>query len=176
MRQGEDSAKAKREPIGKVFNYLMVYSAPIVSPQTKLRTYLCLCLCGRFKEISGAQLRFGAQSCGCIVSARMTAMNKRHNMHGTPEYSSWISMKGRCKYKGTRSYEHYGGRGISVCERWLNSFEAFYADMGNKPSPRHSLDRIDVNGNYKPSNCKWSTPSEQAFNRRKRGSGRSATQ
>jgi hypothetical protein len=75
-------------------------------------------------------------------------------------------MKTRCYNPNTEYYKHYGGRGIKVCDRWLNSYENFLKDMGPKPSLIYSLDRIDVNGNYEPSNCKWSTPKEQVNNRR----------
>lgn len=92
--------------------------------------------------------------------------NKTHGMDGTPVYKSWISAKSRCKNENDKDYKNYGGRGIKVCKRWKNSFEKFYKDMGDKPSAEHSLDRINVNGNYEPSNCKWSTIIEQNNNRR----------
>ncbi|HFJ9368552.1 hypothetical protein [Bacillus pacificus] len=85
----------------------------------------------------------------------------------SPEYNSWHHMKQRCLNPNNDRYKDYGGRGITVCERWLN-FENFLEDMGEKPSPEHSLDRIDVNGNYEPSNCKWSDKYEQVDNQRMR--------
>lgn len=92
-------------------------------------------------------------------------MKRTHGLaqNRTPEYCIWIGMRFRCRDKADKDY---GGRGISVCKRW-NRFENFLADMGRRPSSRHSLDRIRVNGNYTPSNCKWSTPEEQANNQRR---------
>lgn len=89
-----------------------------------------------------------------------------HGMIKTSEYNSWTCMKQRCYNKKHMAYSQYGGRGITVCDKWRNSFLAFYRDMGDKPSSRHSLDRIDNNGNYEPSNCKWSTYEEQQHNTR----------
>jgi hypothetical protein len=93
-------------------------------------------------------------------------MGKRtHNMSGTPVYGSWASAKARCTTVTNDRYSSYGGRGITMCERWLNSFENFYEDMGQRPEGT-SLDRIDCNGNYEPSNCRWATYKEQSNNQR----------
>jgi hypothetical protein len=86
----------------------------------------------------------------------------------TPEYDCWANMIRRCEKVDGQDWHLYGGRGITVCDRWRSSFPNFLADMGRKPSRRHSIDRIDVNGNYQPGNCRWATPKEQRQNQRTR--------
>ena len=93
-------------------------------------------------------------------------MYNRHGMSGTPEHNAWMSMKSRCFNPNNKYYSDYGGRGITVCDRWLNSVENFLADMGSRPTAKHSIDRIDNDGDYCPDNCKWSTQTEQVNNRR----------
>lgn len=91
-------------------------------------------------------------------------MYLKHNMSRTPEHRAWQQMKGRCTNPNRSRSDRYVGRGISVCQRWIHSFENFFADMGPRPSPKHSLDRINNDGNYTPENCKWSTQKEQQNN------------
>jgi len=92
-------------------------------------------------------------------------MNKKHGMVDSLEYKSWSMMKVRCTNKRNAAYPRYGGRGIKICKRWF-SFENFFADMGRRPSAKHSLDRIDNNGDYTPNNCRWATAFEQGKNKR----------
>jgi hypothetical protein len=90
----------------------------------------------------------------------------RAGIKASPEYSAWLALKGRCCNKNNKDFAKYGGRGISVCDRWINSFENFSKDMGKRPSSEHSIDRIDVNGNYHPDNCRWATIIQQRQNQR----------
>lgn len=123
----------------------------------------CLCDCGKLRVVAVANLRRGnSKSCGCQRGPK-----DRNGWSRLPEYKVWDTMKQRCNNPKREGYENYGGRGISVCGRWKDSFEMFYADMGPRPGDKYSIERIDVNANYEPSNCCWATASQQAQNRRK---------
>lgn len=129
--------------------------------------WLCHCSCGSFSVTTGDRLRRRVTlSCGCHAREIKGRATLRHGKSNSPEWVAWRAMKQRCYDPKFRAFPYYGGRGISVCERWRNSFDAFYADMGLKPSSAHSLDRIDVEGNYEVSNCRWATAVEQSANKR----------
>lgn len=131
------------------------------------RQYICRCECGVSKAVAMSHLRQGkSKSCGCLEKELASARSKTHGMSGTVEYQAWINMRDRCSNPSAAHYDCYGGRGITVCCRWVNSFENFYEDMGPRPSTKHSIDRIDVNGNYQPQNCRWVTSKEQNRNTR----------
>lgn len=130
-----------------------------VGVKNQKRKWQCLCDCGKLIEVATGSLRSGrALSCGCNRC-------QTHGMTKSPEYKIWIAMKTRCLKKNCKSYKNYGGRGIGFSESWLN-FENFIADMGLRPSPDLTLERINNDGNYEKSNCEWATPKTQARNRR----------
>jgi hypothetical protein len=125
------------------------------------------CECGTVKTVRKDSLYTGrAVSCGCYHKEAVSEATKTHGLRNTPEYEAWAHMLRRCYTPTTNGFEHYGGRGISVCDRWHHSFENFLSDMGFRPSRRHSLDRENNDGNYEPSNCRWATAEQQANNKR----------
>lgn len=134
-------------------------------------TWICVCSCGNMTLVRGSKLRDGsANSCGCYRKERMVKANYKHGNASrsglSREYKVWSGMLDRCYYEHNVGFEHYGGRGISVCDKWKDDFSKFLADMGKCP-PGYSLERIDVNGNYEPCNCKWIPLSDQQKNMRK---------
>lgn len=155
--------------VGMTFGRLSVISKAntrIYKSGGKKTAFLCRCSCGNEVEVLGSSLTKGQQSCGCLKNEKFIERSTSHGMTKTKTFVTWCAMKTRCNNKNASSYVNYGGRGIKVCDDWNNSFEAFLRDMGEKPSDEFSIERINVNGNYEPSNCKWATKKEQVRNKR----------
>ena len=161
FEQGEPVGR-KLELAGRRFGRLVVLSEAGRNLDGKV-TWLCLCDCGNTTVKSGPRLKSGVnRSCGCLIGGR----NATHRMKGTRIYRIWANMLSRTRNPNASQYAVYGGRGITVCERW-QSFENFYADMGPTYTEGLTIDRINSDGNYEPANCRWATPLEQGRNTRR---------
>ena len=158
---------------GRVFGELTVIG---IGPTKRIRCgravrhWMCKCKCGNVKEIMGENLLSGmSKACGCkripAVQAKKTTHGETRNGSPSKEYLTWSRMKGRCYSKTNKKYPQYGGRGITVCDQWLESFENFLRDMGRCPKGCNSIDRKNVDEGYDPENCVWADDLRQANNK-----------
>lgn len=165
---GTINSGKKLNLIGSQFGYLTVIGKKRDIRGKCIRVYwLCKCVCGTEKYVLGDTLKIGrSKSCGCKqVELRLNKMNT-HLSSNTSEYNIWAGLKSRCLNTNSQSYASYGGRGIKICDEWIESFINFLNDMGKRPSSKHSIDRIDNNGDYCKSNCRWVESIIQANNTR----------
>jgi hypothetical protein len=167
--------KIKFIELGSVFGRWLVVGPATDRSSSGCVLWNCICECGTSRPVSGKLLCSGeSKSCRCYLAE---STSKRFTIHGGaqagnyhPLYNTWRGMHRRCTTPGATGYKDWGGRGITICDRWTgkNGFATFVADMGDKPSPKHSIDRVDNDGNYEPGNCRWATQSEQVANQTRR--------
>lgn len=150
---------------GQVYGRLTVLSRGAVDKHGAVM-WLCHCECGSEVSVRGPCLTRGQTSCGCITREVSRSRLLRHEKTETAEHRSWTGLLSRCYNRRNQKFHRYGARGITVCDRWRgeHGFEHFLADMGTKPGPEYSIDRINNDGNYEPGNCRWATAKQQANN------------
>lgn len=162
-------------PGARIHRWTVVAAAePLVTRSGRARPrWVCRCACGTERAVLQQSLQRalrsnsgGSRSCGCLAIERATRHGHTAEARPTGEYMSWLAAKKRCGNPRNASYGAYGGRGVRMCRRWAESFEAFLADLGPKPHPEWSLDRISSDGGYEPRNCRWAPPIVQSRNRR----------
>jgi len=157
--------------VGQRFGRLVVVAeAPTEKGRRRVQ---CLCDCGATAVVEPRALGNDTTSCGCLHKEAVARAASARATHGaarvgkrTGEYNIWRKMKSRCLNPADKKYPIYGAKGVTVCPEWLEDFPRFFADMGPRPSDAHSIDRVDVNGNYEPGNCRWALPVQQARNKR----------
>jgi len=151
---------------GRRFGKLVALHPVATKTRWGKRKWLCVCDCGNRKEVVGTNLSTGnTQSCGCVGRSRLSERQRTHGLSSHPLYSTWKAMRSRCYNPNNKAYANYGGRGITMCNAWRESFVTFLRDMGDRPQGT-SLERVDNARGYYPDNCTWATPKQQANNRR----------
>jgi hypothetical protein len=164
------------EYVGKKFGRLTILKegSSVKYNKTTMRKVVCRCDCGTEKEVDFNSVKGGkSTSCGCFNKEHAKKIHTKHGMAMLetgvrhPDYCIWMKMKSRCFNINDKSYKNYGGRGITVCDKWKDSFQCFIEDMGWRPNKNYSIERIDYDGNYCPDNCKWIHKSEQSRNTRR---------
>lgn len=150
---------------GKSFGRLIVIKRSYLMRSVK-PLWECLCQCGKTTFVRGSDLKNGkTRSCGCLKDELVSIRFSKHKRKFTTEYNIWRTIKDRCLNPNNKSYKNYGGRGITICSEWKDSFETFYSDMGDRPKG-FQIDRINNNEGYFADNCKWLSPSENCRNKR----------